>query len=93
MSVFKDHYRTLGVHRQAEPEVVSAAYRALARRYHPDQNHAPDAADRFREIHEAYEVLSTPSRQWLYDREWDTYHAPRPGPAAPPVPITRGHVC
>ena len=86
---FPDHYRTLGVHRHAEPEVIAAAYRALARRYHPDLNREPDAADRFRGIREAYEVLSEPARRAVYDRAWDAHHAPRPGPsAAPPPPPT-----
>ncbi len=86
---FKDHYRTLGVHRHAEPEVIGAAYRALARRYHPDVNREPNAGDRFRQIREAYEVLSDPSQRSRYDRAWDAHHAPRTGPTPPPPPPPR----
>ena len=78
MPPFVDYYRILGVHRQTEPEVVVAAYRALARHYHPDLN-AGDllAEDRLRQINEAYEVLSDFERRRTYNREWDTHTSRR----------------
>ncbi len=62
------HYETLGVARDASPEDIKKAYRRLARQYHPDANpNHPDAAERFKEISRAYEVLSDPERRQRYD--------------------------
>jgi molecular chaperone DnaJ len=58
----------LGVGRSATPEEIKKAYRGLAREYHPDVNNAPDAEARFKEINEAYEVLSDPEKRATYDR-------------------------
>lgn len=63
-----DHYKTLGVPRQASTEAIKAAYRKLARRYHPDVSKEPEAEARFIEITEAYEVLKNPQRRSAYDR-------------------------
>jgi curved DNA-binding protein len=63
-----DYYQVLGVSRNASAEDVQRAYRALARRYHPDVNKDPSAEDRFKEISEAYEVLSDPDTRRQYDR-------------------------
>lgn len=66
----KDHYRTLGIHPKATAEEVKTAYRALARTHHPDA--APDnpyAAARFREIADAYTILSHPAQRRRYDEE------------------------
>jgi hypothetical protein len=54
----KDYHRILGVHKGAPKDEIKRAYRRLALMYHPDRNRAPDAAERFREINEAYRVLS-----------------------------------
>jgi curved DNA-binding protein CbpA len=83
---FTDHYRTLGVHRDAEPAVIEAAYRALVRRYHPDVNrHDRNAEDRLKAINAAYAVLSNAAARGVYDREWDAHHAPpKPEPPKPP---------
>ena len=48
--------------------LIKKAYRKLAKQYHPDVNHSPDAADRFREITEAYDTLTDPDRRRRYDR-------------------------
>ena len=53
-----DHYETLGVERDATPEDIKKAYRRLARQLHPDVNPSEDAAERFKSVTHAYEVLS-----------------------------------
>ncbi|MDR0360037.1 MAG: DnaJ domain-containing protein [bacterium] len=63
-----DPYRVLQVDPQAEPEVVDAAFRGLARKYHPDVNPAPEAAEQMERIVAAYEVLRDPDRRAAYDR-------------------------
>ncbi len=64
-----DYYNVLGIDRNAGEKEVRAAYRRLARKYHPDVNHGePDATERFKEINEAHEVLSNPESRRLYDR-------------------------
>ncbi|HET8568212.1 MAG TPA: molecular chaperone DnaJ [Candidatus Limnocylindria bacterium] len=63
----KDYYAVLGVPRDATDDQVRSAYRKLARQYHPDVNQDHDAADRFKEITEAYEVLSDADRRQRYD--------------------------
>ena len=67
MSVVQDHYARLGVASSATIETIKAAYRKKAAQYHPDKNPSPDAALRFREVQEAYEVLSDPERRKTYD--------------------------
>ena len=68
MSAKRDYYNVLGVDRQATDEEVKKAFRRLARQYHPDVNKSPDAEARFKEINEAYEVLSDNDKRAMYDR-------------------------
>ena len=67
MATTSDYYEILGVPRGATDEQIRSAYRKLARQYHPDVNKAADAAERFKEITEAYEVLTDPQRRQRYD--------------------------
>src|SRR5262245_58745154 len=71
---FKDYYKTLGVTKDADDKAIKAAYRKLARKYHPDVNKG--AADRFKEINEAYTVLSDLGKRKGYDApgpDWERY--------------------
>jgi len=68
MSSKRDYYEVLGVGRTAGQDEIKRAYRRLARQYHPDVNNSPDAEDRFKEINEAYHVLSDPEMRARYDR-------------------------
>jgi molecular chaperone DnaJ len=62
-----DYYETLGVEKSATDADIKKAYRKLAQRWHPDVNQDPDAAVKFKEINEAYQVLSDPERRQRYD--------------------------
>ena len=64
----RDYYEALGVSRTASTEELQRAYRKLARQYHPDVNRDPEAEERFKEISEAYSVLSDPDTRKRYDR-------------------------
>lgn len=65
---YKDYYKILGVSRDASADDIKRAYRKLARKYHPDVSSQDDAAERFREANEAYEVLKDPEKRAAYDR-------------------------
>ena len=64
----RDYYEVLGVERAAGESEIKKAFRGLARTLHPDVSEEPDAEERFREVVEAYEVLSKPETRELYDR-------------------------
>lgn len=68
MAEKRDYYVVLGVERSAGEHEIKRAYRNLARKYHPDVNNDHDAEDRFKELNEAYEVLSNADRRAAYDR-------------------------
>lgn len=75
----QDLYKILQVDPDADTEVIEAAYKRLARRYHPDLNHAAWAVIRMRELNTAYETLRSPRRRALYDRaRWSANGATRP---------------
>lgn len=81
MSGYKDYYKLLGVSRSATEKEIKAAYRKLARQYHPDVNPNDKQAEaKFKDINEAYEVLSDPDKRAAYNRygdQWQNYQRMR----------------
>ena len=65
---YTDRYEVLGVPRDANPDTIRRAYRKPARKFHPDLNSDGDAEERFKELGEAYEVLSDAEKRQRYDR-------------------------
>ncbi len=68
MTTKLDYYDVLGVPRNASQDEIKRAFRRLAMKYHPDKNRESGAEERFKEINEAYEVLSDPEKRAMYDR-------------------------
>jgi len=68
MSEKRDYYEILGVSKESDDKELKKAFRSLARKYHPDKNDAPDADEKFKEIQEAYAVLSDSEKRRNYDR-------------------------
>ena len=64
----KDYYKTLGLARSATNDDVKKAYRKMALKFHPDKNKSAGAEERFKEIAEAYEVLSDKKKREIYDQ-------------------------
>ncbi|EDW11346.1 dnaJ protein homolog 1 isoform X2 [Drosophila mojavensis] len=64
----KDYYKTLGITKTATDDEIKKAYRKLALRYHPDKNKAANAEEKFKEVAEAYEVLSDKNKREVYDK-------------------------
>src|SRR5215471_19592499 len=75
----KDYYTILGVSCAATLTEIKRAYRKLAKQYHPDVNNNPDAAERFRELTEAYDTLTDPDRRRRYDRLYGTHSGTNSG--------------
>ncbi|XP_072299285.1 dnaJ homolog subfamily B member 1a isoform X3 [Eucyclogobius newberryi] len=84
----KDYYKVLGIAKGATEEEVKKAYRKQALRFHPDKNKSPGAEDKFKEIAEAYDVLSDAKKKEIYDRygeeglKGNAGAGPGPGPGA-----------
>src|SRR5512135_902020 len=64
----RDYYEILGIGRNASDDEIKAAFRKLARQFHPDVNKEADAEEKFKEINEAYSVLSDADKRARYDR-------------------------
>ena len=85
-----DYYETLSVPRGASEEDIRKAYRKLARKYHPDLNPGDKSAeDRFKNVQEAYDILSDPKKREMYDHFG--FYSENGYPGAGPGPGTRGH--
>jgi len=65
----KTHYDILGIPEDADPEVIKAAYKQLARKLHPDQNHTPTAEADFKQLQKSYSVISDPRSRREYNAE------------------------
>ncbi|MDD5804859.1 DnaJ C-terminal domain-containing protein [Blautia sp. HCP3S3_H10_1] len=69
MGAKRDYYEVLGISRSADKDTIKKAYRKMAKKYHPDSNAGnPDAEEKFKEVTEAYNVLSDPEKKKLYDQ-------------------------
>lgn len=64
-----DYYSILEISRDADPNEIKKAYHKLALKWHPDKNDSPEASEKFKQLSEAYEVLSDPEKREIYDRQ------------------------
>ena len=67
MATKRDYYEVLGLSKGASEDEIKKAYRKLSKKYHPDINKEPDAEEKFKEVSEAYEILSDPQKRAAYD--------------------------
>lgn len=68
MSTKRDYYEVLGISKDASQNEIKSQYRKLALKFHPDRNKSPEASDHFKEISEAYAILSDPQKRQVYDQ-------------------------
>lgn len=68
MSAKRDYYEVLGVSKDASPSEIKSQYRKLALKFHPDRNKSAEAGDHFKEVSEAYAILSDPNKRQVYDQ-------------------------
>lgn len=83
MATKRDYYEILGVPKDASASEVKSAYRKLALEWHPDKNKSPEANDKFKEINEAYSVVSDPKKRETYDQFGHAAFAPGAGGGNP----------
>jgi molecular chaperone DnaJ len=86
--VANDYYAVLGIRRDADADEIKKAYRRLARELHPDVNPDPQTQERFKEITQAYEVLSDPGKRQMYDMGADPFAQAGPGGFATGFPFS-----
>ncbi len=86
MATNRDYYEILGVSKSASERELKSAYRKLALQWHPDKNKSPEAEKKFKEINEAYEVLSDKNKRQAYDQFGHSAFTPggQPPPGAGP---------
>lgn len=90
---YRDYYKILGVDRKADAKTIKSAYRKLARKHHPDVAKGKDNTDKFKEVTEAYEVLSDPEKRRRYDTlgpDWQRYAEAGTGAEGAEVRFGRG---
>ncbi|OGE30927.1 hypothetical protein A2631_04575 [Candidatus Daviesbacteria bacterium RIFCSPHIGHO2_01_FULL_44_29] len=83
MATKKDYYEILGVSKAATDTELKSAYRKLARQFHPDVNKTPEAAERFKEVSDAYQILSDPRKRQTYDQFGSSAFEPGAGGGSP----------
>lgn len=79
MAEKRDYYQILGISKNASPDEIKKAYRNLARKHHPDVDKSPDAEKKFKEINEAYQILSDPQKKTTYDQFGHSAFEPQAG--------------
>ena len=82
MATKRDYYDVLGVDKNAADAQIKSAYRKMALQWHPDRNKSADAETKFKEINEAYQVLSDPKKKTNYDQFGHSAFSPGGAPPA-----------